>query len=99
MSRPSYSEYVKSAMRFYSRHLNPTAFRSEAGRKNWYACDKAISTYSMRDREILVSAYGGFDSLAENVLAAAKRYRLPQRAVWDMMKEFERKVAENRGLI
>ena len=99
MNRPFYSEYVKHAMRFYARNVQQPRFKSEADKNNWYACANVIKEYSDRDRDILVLVYGGFDTLADNVYETAKKYSINQNIIWDMMKEFERKVARKRGLI
>ena len=99
MNRPYYSDYVRHALRFYSRNLSQPRFRSEADKKNWFACQKALSGYSDRDKDILVAVYGGYDTLADNVHEVAKKHNLDQSIVWDMMKEFERKVAKRRGLM
>lgn len=99
MNRPYYSDYVRHALRFYSRNLSQPRFRSEADKNNWFACQKALSGYSDRDKDILVAVYGGYDTLANNVHEVAKKHNLDQSIVWDMMKEFERKVAKRRGLM
>ena len=99
MNRPYYSDYVRHALRFYSRNLSQPRFRSEADKNNWFACHKALSGYSDRDKDILVTVYGGYDTLSDNVFEVAKKYSIDQSIVWDMMKEFERKVAKRRGLM
>ena len=99
MNRPYYSDYLRHALRFYSRNLSQPRFRSEADKNNWFACQKALSGYSDRDKDILVAVYGGYDALADNVHEVAKKHNLDQSIVWDMMKEFERKVAKRRGLM
>lgn len=97
MTRPSYSEYVRHAIRFYARYHTPK-FKTEVDRENWWACHNVIQNYSDRDRDILIYVYGEFDTLGDNVYAIANKYHIHQNIVWDMMKEFERKVAVERGL-
>ena len=100
MNRPFYSDYVRHALRFYARNLSQPRFRSEADKNNWFACQKALSGYTDRDKDILIAVYGGYDTLSDNVLfEAAKKHKIDQSIVWDMMKEFERKVAKRRGLM
>lgn len=96
--RPPYSDYVKFCMKFYSRNITPPRFRNDIVKNNWYACHRAIEPYSDRDKDILVYVYGAFDTLGDNVYAAANKYHINQNIIWDMMKEFERKVAVERGL-
>ena len=99
MNRPFYSDYVRHAMRFYSRNVEISYFKSEVDKINWNACNKVINTYSERDKNILISVYKGFDTLADNVYEVAKTHNIDQNIIWDMMKEFEHKVAKRRKLI
>lgn len=98
MREPAYTSYVRHAMRFYSRYLHIKTFRSETDKANWLACHRAIQGYNPADRNILVCIYGERDTLADNVYNVSKRYGVHQDAVWGMMREFERKVAVERGL-
>lgn len=99
MNRPFYSEYVRHALRFYTRNLQQPRFKSEVDKNNWYACANALKGYSDRDRDIITSVYSGYDTLSDNVYEAAKLYEINQNIIWDMMKEVERKVARKRGLL
>ena len=98
MNKPCYTEYVRHAMRFYSRYLNHSHFRNKVDKSNWYACHNVLKEYSTRDKDILVYVYGAFDTTEDNVYVIATRYHIHQNIVWDMMKDFERKVAIERGL-
>lgn len=99
MNRPFYSEYVRHALRFYTRNLSQTHFRSEADKNNWLACASILKGYSDRDRDILVAVYGGYDTLSDNVYEVAKKYGINQAIIWDMMKDVERKISKRRGLM
>ena len=46
MNKPFYSDYVRHAMRFYSRNLSQPQFKNEVDKLNWLACDKTIKEYS-----------------------------------------------------
>ena len=92
------AEYAKHAMRFYSRHLNAPFFSNRVAEANWNACNNVIKNYSDRDREILIYVYGSFDTMGDNVFAMSKKHQIHQDVIWDMMGEFERKVAIERGL-
>ena len=100
MNRPFYSDYVKHMMRFYARTsiIQPT-FKSEADKENWHACQSEVKHYSDRDKEILIAVYGGYDTLSDEVYQISKKHSINQSVVWDMMKDFERRVARKRGLI
>lgn len=92
------TDYAKHAMRFYSRHLDAHYFKNKVAESNWNACNNVIKTYSDRDRSILVYVYGSFDTVGDNVYTMAKKHQINQDIIWDMMREFERKVAIERGL-
>ena len=96
---PIYTAYVRHAMRFYSHYLHITEFRSEPDRLNWLACHRAMQGYSPIDKDILVCVYGERDTLGDNVYNVSRRYGVHQDVVWEMMREFERKVAIERGLV
>ena len=94
-----YTPYVRHCMRFYSHYLHIKEFRSERDRLNWQACHRAIQGYSPLDKDILVCVYGEMDTLGDNVYNVSRRYGVHQDVVWEMMREFERKVAVERGLL
>ena len=96
---PIYTPYVRHAMRFYSRYLHIKEFKNETDKANWLACHRAIQEYSPINKDILVCVYGERDTLGDNVYNVSKRYGVHQDVVWEMMREFERKVAVERGLI
>ena len=99
MNRPFYSEYVRHALRFYTRNLSLHSFKSEADKSNWFACANTFKGCSDRDRDILVAVYSGYDTLADNVYETAKKYDMDQAIIWDLMKDVERKIAKRRGLM
>ena len=104
MTRPHYSEYVRHMLRFYTRSVINSSqetpfFKTDADKKNWNACYCAIKDNSERDRDILITVYSGYDTLPDEVYQLAKKLKINQNTIWDMMKEFERKVAIKRGLI
>ena len=99
MQKPFYTDYVRHALRFYSRNLSQPRFKKDVDKDNWNACHDVIGEYSDRDKDILVYVYGSHDTLADNVYTIAKKYSINQNVIWDMMKEFERKIAEKRGLL
>ena len=100
MNRPFYSEYVRHALRFYTRNRLPKPeFKSEADRNNWYACATVLKGCTDRDRDILIEVQSGFDTLSDNVYEVSKKYNIEQAVIWDMMKDIERKIAKRRGLM
>ena len=99
MNRPFYSEYVRHCMRYYARNTEHPRFKTKVDENNWFACHRAIARYSDQDKNILISVYSGFDTLAGNVYEVANLYSIEQNVIWDLMKDFENRVAKKRGLI
>lgn len=100
MSKPFYSDYVRHMMRFYSRNPNPLqSFKSDVDKENWIACNQSIRSYSTKEKHILIYVYGGYDTLPDNVYEMAKKHHINQNVIWDMMKDFEHKLAKQRNLI
>lgn len=97
-NKPCYTDYVRHAMRFYSRYLYQTHFKSVVDGLNWVACRNALQPYSDRDKDILLYVYGEFDTISDNVYAMSNKYHVHQNIIWDMMKDLERKIAIERGL-
>lgn len=98
-NRPYYSDYVRHALRFYTRNLSQPHFNTDVDKANWTACENILKGYSNGDRDILVSVYSGYDTLSDNVYETAKKYHIEQNGIWDMMREVERKIARKRGLL
>ena len=98
MNKPCYTDYIKHAMRFYSRYSYKQHFKNKVDESNWKACHEVIQTYSDRDRDILVYVYGSYDTISDNVYAMSEKYQMHQNVIWDLMREFEQKVAIERGL-
>ena len=100
MSRPYYSDYIKHALRFYSRNCSShPVFKSDVDKNNWLSCDSVLAHYPTHMREVLISVYSGFDTLPDEVYNASKKYNIDQNLLWDAMKELERKIAKRRGLL
>lgn len=95
---PTYTPYVRHALRFYSRYLHIKEFRNDTDKLNWYACHRAIKGYTPTEKDILVCVYGERDTLGDNVFNVSRRYGVPQDVVWELMRGFESKVAAERGL-
>lgn len=99
MNRPFYSEYVRHCLRFYTRNLQQPRFKSDVDKNNWLSCASVLKDYGEKDCDVLVAVYSGYDTLADNVYEIAKKLGINQAIIWDMMKDFERKIAKRRGLI
>ena len=99
MNKQAYSDYVRCALRFYSRNLENPTFRCLADEKNWNACETVLNKYFSKNKEVLISVYQAYDTIGDNVYESANKYQIPQGNIWTMMKRLEEYVARERGLI
>lgn len=99
MTKPFYSDYVRHMLRFYTRNLSITDFKSDVDNNNWYACYEVFEQYSERDKDILTYVYSSYDTLPDNVYKISLAHNINQNIVWDMLKDVERKIAIRRGLL
>ena len=99
MSKKYYTDYVRHALRFYTRNCNKPEFKTDVDKANWIACDRVIRKYSDDHAQLLISIYSGYDTLADEVYNASKKFGVNQDVIWDDMKEFERKIAKARLLL
>lgn len=99
MTRPFYTEYVRHMLRFFTRNLSLTSFKSEVDKTNWNTCNEVLKPYSERDKSILIYVYSSFDTLPDNVYNVSIARNIHQNIVWDLMKEVELKIAKKRGLL
>lgn len=100
MSRTYYTDYVRHALRFYSRnHKARPDFRNDADKQNWLSCDSVLSRLHGDTAQMLIEVYAGHDTLADEVYGASKRWDMEQNRIWDYMKDIEQKIARRRGLL
>lgn len=100
MSKTFYSDYVRHALRFYTRNCDvQPIFKTEVDKSNWLSCQSVLKKYSNRDQDILIYVYSGHDTLPDEVYNASKNFDINQNIIWDMMKDVEHKIAIRRKLI
>lgn len=96
--RTFYSEYVQHCMRFYARHPNPK-FRSDADKKNWFACDSALKGFSDKERDVLLTIYHEGDTIPDSIYNLSTVLSVKQDILWKLVNDLEHKVAKRRGLV
>lgn len=100
MSKTYYTDYVRHALRFYSRNCTVRPkFKSDSDKNNWLACHSIFKTVADRERDMLLSVYSGYDTLPDEVYNCSKKCNIDQNIIWDLMKITERKIAKKRGLL
>ena len=98
--RTYYTDYVRHALRFYSRNCaTRPSFRNEVDKQNWLSCDSVLSKLNEDTAKMLIEIYAGHDTLADEVYGASKRWDMEQGRIWDYMKDVEQRIARRRGLI
>lgn len=100
MVKKYYSDYVRHALRFYTRNQTPpSTYESAASVEDWNACKIVFDTLLPVSREILVAVYQPLDTMADNVYKAAKKFNIPQDTIWSLMADVEKLIAQERGLL
>ena len=102
--RPHYAEFSKHAMRYYVRSvINSSSqcprFKTESDKKNWYACQSALTTFPAEDRDLLLRMYITRDNMPQNIYDLSKKENIKQDRLWGLVNDFERVFAKKRGLI
>lgn len=98
MAKSHYSNYCEHCLRFYSRHKNPV-FTSESDRLSWNACKNALHNFSPLDQELLLTVYREKNNVSVNIHNISENTGIKQGYVWSKIKELEKLIATERGLI
>nr|DAS09956.1 MAG TPA: Sigma-70, region 4 [Caudoviricetes sp.] len=96
MAKTYVSDYVEHCMKFYARYKNPI-FCNEVDRINWNTCDKALSKLTSDKRELAIAIYK--DVSSTNIKSLAKQNNMTDGEMWRFVKQLERHIAKERGLI
>ena len=99
MGKPHYTEYAAHAFRCYAKNRDTgISFQSEAERRDWEACEKAVDTLKPHSSWVL-ECYAGCLSFTENLAAVSIRYQVSQNYLWILNNSLLRYFAIERGLI
>lgn len=98
MAKSHYSNYCEHCLRFYSRHKNPV-FASESDKLSWYACKNALDKFNPLDQELLLTVYREGDTIADSIYRISKDTGIKQGYIWSKIKNLEKYIATERGLI
>ena len=102
--RPHYAEYVKHALRFYTKSRIDASpeqprFKTVADELNWNACHDVLSAYPDEQRNMFDTLYSGTAPMPEAIAKIAWLTGTAQNHVWVMVHDLEKKIAKRRGLI
>jgi len=92
-----FEEYAKHMWRYYLNSRYAVAsMMSGVQLQNWIACDTVFNDLKQSEKDIMVAyGTGGAEAMPEY----AKRNRIEQRAIWDVVNKALRMAAEERGLV
>lgn len=99
MAKYYYTDFVTHVMRFYIKRDDSATFRNKCDELNYNACKLALNDFSADEVGIITSIYESGCDMNTSVIITSKRKRVRPKAIWSLISKFERKVAENRGLI
>ena len=102
--RPRYSEAVNHCLRQYALTQDEAPgclpkFNSEEEKENWSACHNVLKDYSDRDAKIILQLYLPGDTMPDKIYLMSKSMRVPQNTLWNLIRDTEKKIAQERGLI
>lgn len=98
MSKSYYSDYTQHCIRFYIRYPKAT-FKTLSDKHNWDACKNAYEKLDKNKQEIIHYLFWERDTLPDNIYQISKQKNISQKVIWEILQDFEKMVATNRGLI
>ena len=98
--RAYYANYISHMMRQYLklRDVAEDEIKGDVSKLNVHTCRKYFESLPKTEREILSEVYSFF-LVEQGVDAVAKNRELDKITVWSMVNQFEKKLAEKRGLV
>lgn len=94
-----YLEYVNHILRFYSRYPTPPCFTCTADQKNWLSAKEVLDTLPESDRCVIIEVYQSRDTISGGVKQASRKYNISEGAIWTMLSNVTKRIAEKRELI
>jgi len=98
MGKPHYTEFASHALRCYARNPQGIAYRTEAERLDWEACEQAVILMKPHV-DMVLECYRGTLSFSENLAAVSVRYHVSQNYLWILNNALLKQFAIERGLI
>ena len=98
MSKSFYSDYISHCLRFYCRNQQAVAM-SACDKKNWLACDSVLRSLSDAENEIIFRVYLSRGSVNDALASISNSTGHSVDDLWKLVKNVERKIAEERGLV
>ena len=98
--RAYYANYISHMMRQYLklRDSNEEDIKGDVSRLNVRLCRELFETLPKTEKEILTHVYSHF-LVEQGVDSVAKQKEMDKVTVWTMVNQYEKRLAERRGLI
>lgn len=94
--KPFYTDYVRHMIRRYLCPADGTETPAEA--INREICDGVVKLLREPEKSAILAVYA-HGNIRKNVSAAAMKYRIGEERLWRLIKETEKIIAHERGLI
>lgn len=94
--KPFYTDYIRHMMRHYVLGIEGNTSPAEA--LNREVCGMAVKLLHEPKKSAVLAAYAK-GNFRKNVSAAAIKYRVGEDRLWRLIKETEKIIARERGLI
>lgn len=98
--RAYYANYVSHMMRQYLklRDVDEEEIKGNVSKHNVEVCRELFESLPKTEKEILSQVYSHF-LVEQGVDHVAKRNEMDKITVWSMVNQYEKRLAEKRGLI
>lgn len=97
--KKSYADYVNHILRFYTRNIHKSKFRSEADKLNFRAAERVFAGLDDMQRMLLCEIYTRSDTIYGNVDDVSKIYGIEQKSIWRLINQVSDRIARERILI
>lgn len=94
--KPYYTDYVRHMMRRYV--LDPGGQKSPAEALGDEVCGRAAGLLREPEKSAILAVYAR-GNIRKNVSEAAAKYRISEERLWRLIKETEKIIARERGLL
>lgn len=94
MANAWYQSVCHHCLRYYARHPKPGAFPDEGSRHRWEACSRAVT----KEDADVIALFAQTNTKAA-IYDYARKNRIPEGEVWSKVRDLERRVAGELGII
>lgn len=93
-----YTLYSRHCLRYYANNPNPRP-TDTISELNWLASKQALASFPEDQRLILMEVYQRCDTMPDNIYEVSMKHNMARDTIWAWVRDLEKQVAQNRGLI